>query len=98
MRTASNQPVSGGYSTGWGGYRAGMGYDGGLYGTPGWTASVGADSYNVFRALGACPQSGFELIASMAVIDPSAGGNPILLDETGCREMLEAAYEGRVDI
>ncbi|WP_455373218.1 iron-containing alcohol dehydrogenase [Limibacillus halophilus] len=40
----------------------------------------------------------FDLIAAMAVVDPSAGGNPVPLDEAGCREMLEAAFEGRVDI
>ena len=35
-------------------------------------------------------------IAAMAVVDPSAGGNPIPLDEQNCREMLEASLEGRV--
>jgi hypothetical protein len=29
-----------------------------------WTASAGADSYNVYRAIGSCPQTGYELIAS----------------------------------
>lgn len=42
QRTASNNPSSGGYSTGWGGYRAGMGYHGGLYGSYGYRASLGA--------------------------------------------------------
>jgi len=42
MRTASNQPTSGGYGYSFGGYRAGSGYDGGLYGYGGYTASVGA--------------------------------------------------------
>ncbi len=30
-----------------------------------WTASAGADSYNVFRAFGSCPQSGYQLIANV---------------------------------
>ncbi len=42
LRTASNNPVSGGYSSGWGGYRAGMGYHGGLYGSSGYSATVTA--------------------------------------------------------
>ena len=29
-----------------------------------WTASVGADSYNVYRAIGTCPQTGYQLIAT----------------------------------
>ncbi len=28
-----------------------------------WTASAGADNYNVYRAVGSCPQTGYELIA-----------------------------------
>ena len=42
QRTASNQPSSGGYGYSFGGYRAGNGYNGGLYGGGGYTASVGA--------------------------------------------------------
>ncbi len=29
-----------------------------------WTASAGADSYNVYRAIGSCPRTGYQLIAS----------------------------------
>ena len=35
-------------------------------------------------------------VAAMAVVDPSAGGNPISLDVQNCRQMLEASLEGRV--
>ena len=42
VRTAGNQPVSGGYSWSVGGYRAGRGYNGGLYGAYGTTMGVGA--------------------------------------------------------
>jgi hypothetical protein len=42
VRTAENNPSSGGYSTGYGGYRAGMGYTGGMYGSYGYSLSVGA--------------------------------------------------------
>ena len=38
----------------------------------------------------------FDRIAALAVIDPSAPGNPIALDEGSCRRMLEAAHEGRL--
>ncbi|GAA5507390.1 hypothetical protein [Novipirellula caenicola] len=34
VRTRSNQPSSGGYGMAVGGYRAGMGYNGSLYGVP----------------------------------------------------------------
>ncbi len=42
LRTAGNNPSSGGYSSYGGGYRAATGYDGGLYGPQGYTASIGA--------------------------------------------------------
>ncbi len=44
VRTASNQPSSGGYGMSVGGYRAGMGYTGGLYGAP--SMYVGVDAMN----------------------------------------------------
>ena len=40
QRTASNNPSSGGFSASFGGYRAGMGYTGGLYGVPQTTVGV----------------------------------------------------------
>jgi hypothetical protein len=43
-RTASNQPSSGGYGMSVGGYRAGMGYTGGLYGAP--STYVGVNAMN----------------------------------------------------
>ncbi|QDS86532.1 hypothetical protein EC9_06960 [Rosistilla ulvae] len=41
VRTGMNDPTSYGYTSGWGGYRAGMGYDGYGYGTQGYSVSVG---------------------------------------------------------
>ncbi|MGE0846085.1 MAG: iron-containing alcohol dehydrogenase [Flavobacteriaceae bacterium] len=40
--------------------------------------------------------SRFEEMAAMAVVDPTAGGNPVKLDEAGALKMFRAAYEGRV--
>ncbi|MCY1298236.1 1,3-propanediol dehydrogenase [compost metagenome] len=34
------------------------------------------------------------LIAQMAVVDPSAGGNPLPLDEAATRAIFDAAYQG----
>ncbi|CAD5107262.1 iron-containing alcohol dehydrogenase [Zestomonas carbonaria] len=36
------------------------------------------------------------LIAQMAVVDPSAGGNPLPLDETATRAIFDAAYQGKL--
>jgi alcohol dehydrogenase class IV len=37
-----------------------------------------------------------DLIAKMAPLDPTAGGNPVPLDEAGARRIFEAAYRGRL--
>ncbi len=37
-----------------------------------------------------------ELIAQMAIVDPTAGGNPVALTTEGARRILEAAMEGAV--
>jgi len=37
-----------------------------------------------------------ELIAGMAIVDPSASGNPVLLDLAGASAILSAASQGRV--
>lgn len=42
VRTAQNNPVSSGYGWSFGGYRAGRGYDGGLYGADALSVEVGA--------------------------------------------------------
>ena len=36
------------------------------------------------------------LIAEMAVVDPTAGGNPVLLDIAGARKIFDMALEGRL--
>ncbi len=38
----------------------------------------------------------FDLMSRMSPKDPTAGGNPIPLDEAACRKLFEAAYEGRL--
>jgi alcohol dehydrogenase class IV len=38
----------------------------------------------------------FELIAAMAVEDPSASGNPIPVTVAGCLQLLDAAWSGRL--
>ena len=35
-----------------------------------------------------------DLIADMAVVDPSAGGNPVPLDKAGAARIFDAAYRG----
>lgn len=37
-----------------------------------------------------------ELIADMAIVDPSAGGNPLPLNKDGATRIFTAAYQGRV--
>ncbi len=37
-----------------------------------------------------------DLVAEMAVVDPSAGGNPVALDKTGTSAIFAAASEGRL--
>jgi alcohol dehydrogenase class IV len=38
----------------------------------------------------------FDRIAAMAVVDPTASGNPLPLTEDAARSLLEAAFEGRL--
>ena len=40
--------------------------------------------------------SNFDLMARMAPQDPTAGGNPVPLDEAAARRLYESAFEGRV--
>ncbi|MNR36881.1 hypothetical protein D3C85_1548560 [compost metagenome] len=37
-----------------------------------------------------------ELIADMAVVDPSASGNPLPLTKAGVTDIFHAAYHGRL--
>jgi alcohol dehydrogenase len=36
------------------------------------------------------------LIAEMAIVDPTAGGNPVTLDLAGARKIFRAALSGEV--
>jgi alcohol dehydrogenase len=38
----------------------------------------------------------FDVMARMAPLDPTAGGNPVPLDEAAARRLFAAAYEGRL--
>ena len=38
----------------------------------------------------------FGLMSQMSPKDPTAGGNPIPIDEASCRNLFEAAHEGRL--
>ncbi len=38
----------------------------------------------------------FDLMSKMSPKDPTAGGNPIPIDEVACHKLFEAAYEGRL--
>ncbi len=37
-----------------------------------------------------------ELIAEMAIVDPTAGGNPIELTKQGALDLLNAAFSGKL--
>jgi alcohol dehydrogenase len=37
-----------------------------------------------------------DLIADMAVVDPSAGGNPLPMTRAGAAEIFDAAFHGRL--
>jgi alcohol dehydrogenase class IV len=52
-------------------------------GIPGTIAEIGVDDRQ------------FERMAEMAVIDPTAGGNPVKLTKEAARKLFEAAYQGR---
>lgn len=45
----------------------------------------------------AVDDSRFALMSRMAPLDPTAGGNPIGLDEASCRRLYQAALDGRID-
>jgi alcohol dehydrogenase len=38
----------------------------------------------------------FELMSRMAPMDPTAGGNPVPLDEATCRKLYEQALAGTI--
>ncbi|MNN72983.1 hypothetical protein D3C81_1890640 [compost metagenome] len=37
-----------------------------------------------------------DLIADMAIVDPSAGGNPLPLTKAGVTEIFQSAFHGRL--
>lgn len=62
-----------------------------------WTLALRAETGvpHSLRELG-LDGSSIDLIARMAPKDPTAGGNPVPLDEAGARRIFEAAMEGRI--
>jgi alcohol dehydrogenase class IV len=50
---------------------------------------------HTLAGLGVGPER-FDEIAAMAIVDPTAGGNPVPLDLAGARAILEAALAGRL--
>jgi alcohol dehydrogenase len=50
---------------------------------------------HTLEGLGVGPER-FDEIAAMAVVDPTAGGNPVALDVAGARAILDAALAGRL--
>ncbi len=38
----------------------------------------------------------FDVMSEMAVVDPTAGGNPVRLEAAACRSLYEQAYSGRL--
>ncbi len=46
--------------------------------------------------LGIADDSNFQTMAEMAIVDPTAGGNPVALDIDGALRIFRAAAEGRV--
>jgi alcohol dehydrogenase class IV len=48
------------------------------------------------KGLGIEDDSRFSAMAEMAVVDPTAGGNPVPLDVAGARAIYEAALAGKV--
>ena len=52
---------------------------------------------NTIGELGAEPHR-FAKLAAMAIVDPTAAGNPIALTEENCRHLYEHAYEGRLRV
>jgi alcohol dehydrogenase class IV len=69
------------------------GFDGFLDATLELRASVGVP--NTLTGLGVDDRQ-FDRIAAMAVVDPTASGNPLPLTEGATRSLLEAAFAGRL--
>jgi alcohol dehydrogenase len=72
-----------------------LGIAGGFDGFLDWVLKLRADigvphTLPAFRV----DDSRIDLIAKMAPLDPTAGGNPVPLDEAGARRIFEAAYRG----
>ena len=44
------------------------------------------------------PDDRFDELAAMAVVDPTAGGNPIELTEDICKRLFEDAHQGRLEL
>jgi alcohol dehydrogenase class IV len=42
--------------------------------------------------------SRFEQLAAMAVVDPTAAGNPIELSEADCLRLYELSYSGKLEL
>ena len=52
--------------------------------------------WKVLKELGVPDTSKADVIAKMAVVDPSTGTNPVPLDEKGAKAIFLAAFEGRL--
>jgi alcohol dehydrogenase len=52
---------------------------------------------NDLKGLGVTDDSRFTEMAEMAVVDPTAGGNPVPLDVAGALRIFRAAADGRLD-
>ena len=64
-----------------------------------WTLSLraGFEIPHSIQGIGV-DDSQFDRLAAMAVLDPTAGGNPIELSEADCRRLLEDSYSGRLGL
>jgi alcohol dehydrogenase class IV len=72
-----------------------LGLEGGFDGFLAWVLALRAELgvAHTLREIGVDAGQG-ELIAAMAVEDPSAGGNPVVLDVVGARRIFDAAMAG----
>ena len=75
-----------------------LGLESGFEGVMGWVMTLRAelDVPPTLKEFGV-DDARLDRIAAMAVVDPTAGGNPVELTEDGAKTLFRMAYEGRLE-
>ena len=75
-----------------------LGIEGGFDGFQKWILELRREIGvpHTLKELGVPDTSKVDIIAKMAVVDPSTGTNPVTLDEAGAKAIFLAAFEGKL--